>query len=188
VKYRINIKHNFYLIIIPIIGFASSCNQNLKQDISLFAAAGTMLHCNEICDSIISHYNLNIEKNYAASGSLARQIQAGAQADIFISANKQWIDFLSDNELILENSISEIAGNKLVVICPIGKKLELDFSKQFDIRSTISNNISIGEPQYVPAGKYAKQALDSLHWFDKIRDKIILAKDVTSVVHYVELG
>jgi len=188
VNFRINIKLLFYPIVILLIGFIIACKQEPKHEISLFAAAGTMLPCNEICDSAVNKYNVVTEKNYAASGAMARQIHAGARADIFISANKQWVDFLEDNELIIKDKITKIAENKLVIICPTNKNIELEFSQQFDINSAIPNNISIGDPKYVPVGKYAKQVMDSLQWFEKIRKKIILAKDVTSVLHYVELG
>ncbi len=188
-----SLKLNYHIIILNIfllsvIGLFFSCESQQDEKVKLFAAAGTMVPCNEICNVLGKNHQIQIEKNYAASGSLARQIKAGAEADIYISANKQWIDFLNKNNLIIENSITQIAGNKLVVICPIHKDLELEFSEQFDIKSTTINNISIGDPTYVPVGKYTKQVFDSLNWYQQIQDKIILAKDVTSVLHYVELG
>ncbi|MCD4833675.1 MAG: molybdate ABC transporter substrate-binding protein [Bacteroidales bacterium] len=154
----------------------------------LFAAGGSILPTNEVCDSFTSIYKIETERNFAASGVLARQIKAGAEADIYISANKQWIDFLCDNELLIENSVSELAKNKLVVICPKNNEVNLNFTKEFDIKSAIHDKISMGDPKYVPVGKYAKQALDSLDWYNQIRTNIILAKDVTSVLHYVVLG
>ena len=79
---RINIKLFFYPILWVFINYLTSCNQSTANHVSLFAATGTMLPCNEVCDSILSKNNLNLDKNYAASGALARQIHAGAQADI----------------------------------------------------------------------------------------------------------
>ncbi|MFC2104395.1 molybdate ABC transporter substrate-binding protein [Bacteroidota bacterium] len=154
----------------------------------MFAAAGTMLPTNEICNYFLSENNIQAECNYAASGALARQIKAGADADIYISANKQWVDFLDENNLVIKSSISEIAKNKLVIICPKNKEIEINFSKEFNIQSAINDKIAIGDPKYVPVGKYAKQFLDSLKWFNEIQSQIILAKDVTSVLHYIELG
>ena len=171
-----------------IIGLLYSCQEESNNKIQLFAAGGTMLPTNEICDSFTSIYNIETEKNFAASGALARQFKAGAEADIYISSNKQWIDYLMDNKLIIESSISEIARNKLVIICPTNKDINLDFTKEFDIKSAINDKISIGDPKYVPVGKYAKQVLDSLNWYNSIQNQIILAKDVTSVLHYVVLG
>lgn len=185
-KLKYHIVLNIFLLFI--IGLFFSCTNKQDEKVKLFAAAGTMVPCNEICRVLDENHQIQIERNYAASGSLARQIKAGAEADIYISANKQWIDFLNKNNLIIENSITKIAGNKLVVICPIDKDLEMEFSEQFDIKSTAIKNISIGDPTYVPVGKYSKQVFDSLNWYQQIQDKIILAKDVTSVLHYVELG
>ena len=170
------------------IGIQFSCKNESDSRIKLFAAGGTMLPTNETCESFSSINNIEIEKNFAASGTLARQIKSGAETDIYISSNKQWIDFLNDNKLLIKNSISEIASNKLVVICPKNKEVNLDFTKEFDIKSTITDKISMGDPKYVPVGKYAKQALDSLDWYNQIRNNIILAKHVTSVLHYVVLG
>lgn len=165
-----------------------SCNENKNPKIHLFAATGTMQPSIEICESVNKNYFIDIEKNFAASGDLARQIMAGANADIYISANKQWIDYLDKNHLIIENAVSELAKNKLVIICPIDQEIELNFLKDFDILSSVKDKIAIGDPKYVPVGKYAKQFLDSLNWYDQLQNKIILAKDVTSVLHYVELG
>ena len=166
----------------------AACNQKTNSDVQLFAAVGTMLPTNEICDSFETEKNITIERNFAASGALARQIIAGAEADIYISANKQWIDYLIDNKIIIKDNISELAKNKLVVICKKDSDIEIEFTQDFDIKSAIGDNISIGDPKYVPVGKYAKQALDSLNWFNQIQNKIILAKDVTSVLNYVEMG
>ncbi|HRW62435.1 MAG TPA: molybdate ABC transporter substrate-binding protein [Bacteroidales bacterium] len=187
-------KHKYFLIIlILLVVFAFACKfTSKKKDDSfptrLFAAAGTMLPANEISDSFEIRNKCIIERNYAASGALARQIKAGADADIFISANKQWIDYLVSNHILLEENIYELAKNRLVVICPKNQNINLEFDVNFDIKSAIQDKISIGDPKYVPVGKYSKQVLDTLNWYDKIRDQIILAKDVTSVMHYVELG
>ncbi len=170
------------------IGLQYSCQEKYNNNIMLFAAGGSILPTNEVCDSFTSIYKIKAEKNFAASGALARQIKAGASADIFISSNKQWIDFLNNNKLLIDSSITELARNKLVVICLKNKHINLDFTKEFDIKSAINDKISIGDPKYVPVGKYAKQALDSLNWYNQIRTNIILAKDVTSVLHYVVLG
>ncbi len=182
-KYLFNIVILFLIVII-----LYSCSNKEKQTISIFAAAGTMLATNEVCDSFNLTNAIEIERNFAASGALARQIKSGAEADIYISANKQWIDFLIENGILYRESISKLANNKLVIICPKDQEVNLEFNDDFDIKSAVKNKISIGDPKYVPVGKYAKQFLDTLTWYRQIEDQIILAKDVTSVLHYVELG
>jgi molybdate transport system substrate-binding protein len=176
-----------FLFLIVLLGSQISCKKS-EITVKLFAAAGTMLPVNEVCESYKENITYKIEKNYAASGALARQINAGAEADIYISANKQWINYLNDNNLLVSKSIKEIAQNKLVVICLKEKELNLSFNNNFNIKSAIKDKISIGDPKYVPVGAYAKQVFDSLNWSSKIENQIILAKDVTSVLHYVELG
>ncbi len=193
IKNKIELKSKIYnhyiflLLLIFSLGFQFSCHQT-NNNVKLFAAAGTMLAVDEICASDELINNISIEKNYAASGALARQIKAGADASVYISANKQWIDFLADNNLLIQNSVMQLAKNKLVVICLKDKNIDIDFCQDFNITSAIHDKISIGDPKYVPVGTYAKQALDSLNWFKQIENQIILAKDVTSVLHYVELG
>ncbi|HAN19738.1 MAG: molybdate ABC transporter substrate-binding protein [Bacteroidetes bacterium GWC2_33_15] len=186
------IKNIFILfpIILFFTGIISSCNQpqsDVKSKISLFAATGTMLAVNEICDSFTPGNTVQIEKNYAASGNLARQIVNGANANIFISADIEWINFLKDNNLLIDTTISVFAKNKLVIICPKNEHFTIDFSEQFDIESIVPDKIAIGDPSYVPVGKYAKRVLDTLGWYNRISNKVILAKDVSSVLHYVEL-
>ncbi|MCK5028869.1 MAG: molybdate ABC transporter substrate-binding protein [Bacteroidales bacterium] len=184
---------SFLLITIGTIYSCKEKSQNNNSEteqinVQLFAATGAMVPSIEICYSFETNNNIKVDKNFAASGALARQIKAGAEADIYISANKQWIDYLIENNSIVENTAAELAGNKLVVICKKDLDIKIKFTKEFDIKSTIKDNISMGDPKYVPVGKYAKQVLDSLDWFNKIQTNIILAKDVTSVLHYVEMG
>jgi len=179
--------------VILCIGFLFSCkqannNKNGDSTVKIFAAAGTMLPTNAICNEYEKQFNIKIDRNFAASGALARQIEAGADADIFISANKQWIDFLVENNLLIQNNISDLAKNNLVVICSKDRDIKIEFVNNFDIKSSVKERIAIGDTKYVPVGKYAKQVLDTLGWYGKIENQIILAKDVTSVLHYVELG
>jgi molybdate transport system substrate-binding protein len=181
------------LLIVQIL-WLTSCGEfgsTGKGDAALlvFAAAGTRTATEEICDQYEKSGNRSVSRNYASSGTLARQIAAGATADVFISANRQWIDFLKDKGLLKAGSIHKIAGNALVVVAPKNRMTAIPrFERRFDIAASIADKIVIGDPSYVPVGKYTKAAFDTLGWFDKIRDKMILAKDVSSVLSYVALG
>ncbi len=155
----------------------------------LFAAAGTANPANEICTMFSGMNNLKIERNFASSGTLARQIRNGAEADIYISADKLWVDYLKNENLLIDSTIVALAKNRLVFICPKdAPEYKIDFSRDFPIESLDVKQIVIGDPDYVPAGRYTKQMLDSLDWFERIREKTIMAKDVVSVLHYVEMG
>jgi molybdate transport system substrate-binding protein len=180
-----------YLSIIVLFIFSMSCNNKARQNssIQLFAAAGTTLPSEEICDLFSQQNQIIVNRNFASSGTLARQIYNGAHSDIFISANKQWIDFLNSKNLLEDKSIQKLANNKLVIICPLkNDSLSIEFDETFDILQTVPNKIALGNPEYVPAGKYSKQVLDSLNWYAVVEKKALMAKDVVSVLKYVELG
>ncbi|OFX85407.1 MAG: molybdate ABC transporter substrate-binding protein [Bacteroidetes bacterium GWF2_33_16] len=156
--------------------------------VSIFAASGSIMPINEISDSFLTQYSIPIDKNFAASGTLARQIADGAKADIFISANIEWINYLKTKNLLIDSSIYKLAGNRLVVICHKSKNVDIKFTNDFNIKSIVPDKIAIGDPLYVPAGKYAKQTMSMLGWYNQIQDRIILTKDVSSALHIVELN
>lgn len=125
-----------------------------------------------------------ITMNLASSGTLQKQIEEGAPADLFISAGKSQMDALSQKGLIIEESRKDLLGNELVLIA--GKESKLT---GFDGLTDASiEKISIGTPETVPAGKYAQEALTSLKLWDPLQSKIVQAKDVRQVLTYVETG
>jgi len=128
--------------------------------------------------------NVTITYNLAASGTLQKQIEEGAPADIFISAGKAQMDALSQKGLIIEESRKDLLGNELVLIAGKNSKL----AKFEELTSASVNKISIGTPETVPAGKYAKETLTTLKIWDQLQPKMVLAKDVRQVLTYVETG
>jgi molybdate transport system substrate-binding protein len=160
-----------------------------EATVQIFAAAGTRLATDEICNRYEQEGHGRVLRNFASSGTLARQIASGAEADVFVSANRQWMDFLKNKRLLAEGSVQEIAGNELVIVAPKGAApIVPAFKKNFNINASIKDKIAVGDPAYVPVGKYTKSAFDHLGWYDQIQDKIVEAKDVSSVLNYVALG
>jgi molybdate transport system substrate-binding protein len=127
---------------------------------------------------------VTITFNLAASGTLQKQIEEGAPADLFISAGKSQMDALSQKGLIIEESRKNLLGNELVLIA--GKESKLAGFN--DLTSESIKKISIGTPETVPAGQYAKETLTALKLWDQLQPKIVLAKDVRQVLTYVETG
>jgi molybdate transport system substrate-binding protein len=159
------------------------------ETITVFAAAGIRPATETLCRQFEKKMSCRVFQNYASSGTLARQIDNGADCDVFISANKQWIDFLVDKGLVAAEAVHALAGARLVVIAPAGSTISAPvFSADFDIRGAIPDKIALGDPAYVPAGKYAQQVLSRLGWEEPLKEKTILAKDVSAVLHYVALG
>ncbi len=128
--------------------------------------------------------NVTITNNFASSGTLQKQIEEGAPADLFISAGKSQMDALAEKGLIIEESRKDLVGNDLVLIA--GKDSSLT---GFDeLTGDKVGKISIGAPESVPAGKYAQEALTNMGLWDALQPKMVLAKDVRQVLTYVETG
>jgi molybdate transport system substrate-binding protein len=122
---------------------------------------------------------------------LARQIAAGAPADIFISANEKWMDWLEDENLLIPNSRHDLLANRLVLIAPSDKALETrTISANTNLISWISpeDRIAVGDPDHVPAGIYAKSALISLDQWDAISPRLARADNVRAALALVERG
>lgn len=133
-----------------------------------------------------SHPDVKLVYNLGASGSLQKQIEQGAPADIFISAAPKQMNDLEAQNLINKNTRKNLVENKLVIITP--KESQLAVSKYEDLVNDNVKKIAIGETGSVPAGQYAQEVLKNLSIWDKIQDKIVFAKDVRTVLAYVETG
>ncbi len=124
--------------------------------------------------------------NLGASGSLQKQIEQGAPADVFISAAPNQMNELEAKNLVNKATRKNLLENKLVLIAL--KNSTLKISKLEDLQNENVKQISIGETKVVPAGQYAEQALKKLGVWDKVQSKIVFAKDVRTVLAYVDTG
>lgn len=125
-----------------------------------------------------------IEGVYDSSGKLQLQIEQGLDADVFFSAATTQMNVLQDEDLIDADSVSNVLENKLVLIK--GKDIETSVTSFEDIAN--ADMIAVGDPEVVPAGQYAKEALTNLGVWDSIQDKVTLAGNVTEVLSQVETG
>lgn len=130
--------------------------------------------------------NVKLVYNLGASGTLQKQIEQGAPADIFISAAPTQMNELEAKNLVNKATRKNLVENKLVMIVPLNSALGL--TKYEDITKSEVVKFSIGEPSVVPAGQYAQQVLQKIGIWEKVKDKAVLAKDVRTVLTYVETG
>ena len=130
--------------------------------------------------------NVTLTFNFGASGELQTQIESGAPADIFISAAQKQMTALSDESLMVSDSIVNLLENEVVLIVPSDSSLGL--TSFDDLTSDDVTMIAIGDPASVPAGTYATAVFDSLGITDAISGKFVLGSDVTQVLTYVEGG
>lgn len=128
--------------------------------------------------------------SFAASSALARQIAAGAQADVFFSADTDWMDFLASRHLIDADTRRNVVGNRLALIAPAGSRTALEIRRGFDLAGALgpSGRLAVGEPESVPAGRYAREALRSLGVWQSIAGRLIPAENVRAALEYVARG
>jgi molybdate transport system substrate-binding protein len=125
---------------------------------------------------------------FGASSTLAKQIEAGAPADLFASADRKWMDYLDARNRIDRGSRVEMLGNTLVLIAPKGRRFEAKMQPGFRIADAFKGKLCTGEPGVVPVGIYAKQALEKLGWWKSLQPRIVGTDDVRTALAFVERG
>lgn len=132
------------------------------------------------------HPNVKIIYNLGASGALQRQIEQGAPADVFIAAAARQMDELAAKNLLVPGTRRDIAANRLVLVVP--KDSPLPVAGFADLAGDKVRKIALGETATVPAGQYAREALENLGLWDRLKDKYVFAKDARTVLAYVVTG
>jgi len=132
------------------------------------------------------HKNIKLNFNFGASGALQQQIEQGAPSDLFLSAATKNMKALVDQKLIDASQQANLLVNELVVVVPADGKAA--YTKIEDLASGDVKHLAIGEPQTVPAGSYAKDALTYTKQWDAFQPKLVQGKDVRQVLTYVETG
>jgi molybdate transport system substrate-binding protein len=127
--------------------------------------------------------------SYGASSALAKQIESGAPADIFISADLDWMDYAAEHKLIKPETRFNLVGNKLVLIAPADSRLNLTIAPSFPLAQALGNDrLAMADPAAVPAGKYGKAALEALGVWLSVASKVAPAQDVRATLLLVARG
>jgi len=159
--------------------------------ITVFAAASTTNALTEIGKIYESAGNGKVAFSFASSSTLAKQIENGAPADVFLFADKEWMDYLEGKNLLEAGSRLELLGNRIVLIVPASSAApKLTVSPQLDLASLLGQDglLAVGDPTHVPVGKYAKAALERLQLWPQVANRIAPAKDVRAGLALVERG
>lgn len=126
---------------------------------------------------------------FASSALLARQIEAGARADLFVSADEEWMDYLQAKGLVAAGSRRTLAGNRLVLVAPAASAVELRIRQGFPLAAALgTSRLALGDPQLVPAGKYARAALEALDAWGPVAQKLIPTENVRVALALVARG
>ncbi len=163
---------------------------NAATELKVYAASSMTNAVNDIAQQFETKYDVTVTPVYGGSSSIARQILNGAPADIFISANNKWMDYLVKSKAVKNDSVTNLVQNSLVLIAPKASTIEpFDFSDANAWNQALEGNrLALGNPVSVPAGMYAKESLTNLGVWKKLERQIAPAKNVRLALALVERG
>jgi molybdate transport system substrate-binding protein len=159
-----------------------------QNSITVFAASSLTDSMKSVADAYKAKTGTSVTLSFGASNTLAQQIDQGAHADIYMSADSDWMDFLQKNNRIAAGTRRNLLGNRLVLIGGSGSKA-LTIAPHFDLAGALGNaKLALADPNAVPAGKYGKAALTALGVWDSVAGKIAPAENVRVALEYVSRG
>jgi molybdate transport system substrate-binding protein len=175
------------LFIGPIIGLTLSAPpaRASEEPVTVFAAASLTSVLQELLPRDTTP---RVRLSFAGSSSLARQIDAGAPADLYVAANRDWMDWLQARGRIDSTTRVDLAANRLVVIAPRGEAFAVRAETSFDLGGAFEGRLAIADPDHVPAGIYARQALQSLAWWPGLARRLAPVAHVRAALVLVERG
>ena len=155
----------------------------------IFAAASLTDALQELGDDFTKSSGIVVKFSFAASSALARQIESGAPADVFVSADTEWMDYLQMRNRIRPDSRHDLLGNRLVLVAPADSPLELTIGPQFALVDALGKGrLATGDPDSVPVGRYARQALESLGVWSAVEPHLVRAENVRAALAFVDRG
>lgn len=160
-----------------------------EPGITVFAAASLTDVLGELGAAFSREHRTPVRFSFAASSTLARQIENGAAADIFISADAEWMDYLQQRNLIRPDTRGDVAGNRLVLVAPADSRIELKIAPRFALLAALgSGRLATGDPDSVPVGRYARESLAALGVWQEVEGRLIRADSVRSALAFVDRG
>ena len=165
------------------------CAAARAADVTVFAAASLKDVLSSIGKSWEAETGKTVALSFAASSALAKQIEQGAPADLFVSADLKWMDYLQQKGLIDEATRENLVGNAVVLIAPEASSTALSIGPNFPLAEALGDGrLAMGNVAAVPAGIYGKEALQSLGVWDSVKDKLAEADNVRAALLLVSRG
>jgi molybdate transport system substrate-binding protein len=160
------------------------------QELTVFAAASLTDAMKDISAQWAQAGHQPLRLSFGSSSTLARQIEQGAPANLFASADEKWMDYLGDKKLIVSETRKDLLGNDLVLVVPADKPQHVTIGANFDLVGMLGPNgrVATGDPAHVPAGIYAEQALKKLGIWDAVAPHLASTADVRAALLLVERG
>jgi molybdate transport system substrate-binding protein len=159
------------------------------QEVTVFAAASLKNALDEIAAAWKQAQGKQTRIAYGASPALARQIEAAAPADIFLSADPDWMDYVDQRKLLRPASRANLLANRIVLIAPKDSSIDLKIEKGFALRAALAGGrLAMANTDSVPAGKYGKAALEALGVWSTVQDRVAQAENVRAALLLVSRG
>jgi molybdate transport system substrate-binding protein len=160
-----------------------------QPKILVFAAASLADAMQEASARYEKTAHVTVKSSFDSSSVLARQIEAGAPADVFFSADTKWMDYLQTRNLVQAASRKSLLGNRLVLIAPAQSDIHLKIAPHFPLAAALGKGkLATGDPDSVPAGRYARSALTTLGVWDEVAPRLARAENVRVALLYVARG
>jgi molybdate transport system substrate-binding protein len=176
-----------FILWLALFGVTSFAADADKPSITVFAAASLTNALQELGDGFTKQTSIPVRFSFAASSTLARQIENGAPADVFLSADLEWMDYLQMRNLIQADTRHDVLGNRLVLIAPADSKTKLKIEPRFPLAAALgSGRLATGDPDSVPVGRYAREALTNLEVWKDVGDRLVRADSVRSALAFVD--
>jgi len=160
-----------------------------EDTVTVFAAASLKTALDEINAACEADVGEKATISYAASSALAKQIEQGAPADVFISADLAWMTYLSDKNLTRKDTETRLLGNSIVLIAPADSTAATTIAPNFDLAGLVGDGrLAMANVDAVPAGKYGRSALERLGVWSSVEGKVAQAENVRAALALVATG
>jgi molybdate transport system substrate-binding protein len=161
-----------------------------REPLVVFAAASLTDVLQQVGPLYTKQSNVPVKFSFAASSALAKQIESGAQVDVFFSADQDWMTYLQQRQLINASTRTDLLGNRLALIAPKDSKISLKLERGARLLAALGadGRLATGDPDSVPVGKYAKAALTNLQLWSAIEPRLVRAENVRVALMYVARG
>ncbi|KAB7779643.1 molybdate ABC transporter substrate-binding protein [Xanthomonas sacchari] len=161
-----------------------------QTPLTVFAAASLKESLDEAASAYQRTHGTPVQVSYAASSTLARQVEQGAPADVFVSADQEWMDYLQQRKLIDPALRRDLLGNTLVLVAPAASKAQVDLRTPGALLAALGaqGRLAVGQTASVPAGKYARAALQALGQWDSVQPRLAESESVRSALMLVARG
>jgi molybdate transport system substrate-binding protein len=180
-----------FLVVLSLLGRGAAGARAAESDLLVFAAASATNALNDIAELYAARNLGRVQYAFASSSTLAKQIESGALADVFLSADWPWMTYLEEKKRVTPENRQELLGNRLVLIVPADSPVkQIEIAPGFAPAKLLGGQgrLATGDPEHTPVGKYGRQALTRLGAWDQVKERLAPMKDVRAALVMVERG